>query len=431
MKRRGFLIAMATLAASGWLLRPSNQGQPHGDYFQTINDYLRRAGPGRPLMLIDRQRLAANCKTLMSMMPRHCQLRIVAKSLPSVPLIQEVMTHTGSRRIMVFHQPFMNALADAEPGCDMLLGKPMPIRAARRFYSELSHNEQSHPSPFKPDQQLQWLIDSSSRLEQYLSLAREQQRHLNINIEIDVGLHRGGLTDPQQLDAMIALIEAHPEQLRFSGFMGYDAHVGRLPSFVQSAEEGHRETEALYQQYIHRLYHLNPTYRKQDLCFNGAGSPTLALYDDSTVVNELSAGSCLVKASDFDLPLLQRFQPAAFIAAPVIKQLNGLALPGPLPLGELWQSWDTNRRQSYFIYGGYWKAEPISPPGIQANPLYGASSNQMMYNASEDTALQVDDQLFLRPTQSEFVLLQFGDLAVWENGAVSDWWPPLPQANGA
>ncbi|WP_158299166.1 hypothetical protein [Alcanivorax borkumensis] len=55
----------------------------------------------------------------------------------------------------------------------------------------------------------------------------------------------------------------------------------------------------------------------------------------------------------------------------------------------------------------------------------------MMYNASEDTALQVDDQLFLRPTQSEFVLLQFGDLAVWENGAVSDWWPPLPQANGA
>lgn len=383
MKRRGLLIAMATLAASGWLLRPSNQGQPHGDYFQTINDYLRRAGPGRPLMLIDRQRLAANCKTLMSMMPRHCQLRIVAKSLPSVPLIQEVMTHTGSRRIMVFHQPFMNALADAEPGCDMLLGKPMPIRAARRFYSELSHNEQSHPSPFKPDQQLQWLI------------------------------------------------EAHPEQLRFSGFMGYDAHVGRLPSFVQSAEEGHRETEALYQQYIHRLYHLNPTYRKQDLCFNGAGSPTLALYDDSTVVNELSAGSCLVKASDFDLPLLQRFQPAAFIAAPVIKQLNGLALPGPLPLGELWQSWDTNRRQSYFIYGGYWKAEPISPPGIQANPLYGASSNQMMYNASEDTALQVDDQLFLRPTQSEFVLLQFGDLAVWENGAVSDWWPPLPQANGA
>jgi D-serine deaminase-like pyridoxal phosphate-dependent protein len=157
----------------------------------------------------------------------------------------------------------------------------------------------------------------------------------------------------------------------------------------------------------------------------------VALYDNTTVVNELSAGSCLVKASDFDLPLLKDFQPAAFIAAPVLKQLDGLALPGPLPLGELWQGWDSNRRRTYFIYGGYWKAEPVSPPGIQANPVYGVSTNQMMYNGSPDTALQVDDQLFFRPTQSEFVLLQFGDLAVWDNGALAGWWPPLSQGNGA
>mgnify|MGYP000725283811 CR=1 FL=1 len=103
---------------------------------------------------------------------------------------------------------------------------------------------------------------------------------------------------------MIALIEAHPEQLRFSGFMGYDAHVGKLPAFIQSAEEGHRETEAIYQRYIDKLYQLNPAYQQQTLCFNGAGSPTVALYDNTAVVNELSAGSCLVKASDFDLPLL-------------------------------------------------------------------------------------------------------------------------------
>ena len=55
----------------------------------------------------------------------------------------------------------------------------------------------------------------------------------------------------------------------------------------------------------------------------------------------------------------------------------------------------------------------------------------MMYNGSPDTALQVDDQLFLRPTQSEFVLLQFGDLAVWKDGAIQDWWPPLTQGQGA
>ncbi|MCG8391785.1 MAG: alanine racemase [Pseudomonadales bacterium] len=426
MKRRGFLIGLGAVAAGGWLLRPENRGQPHDDYFQAINDHLRNAGPGRPLMLVDRQRLATNCRALMAMIPGTCQYRIVAKSLPSVALIRDVMTHTGSNRVMVFHQPFMNALAEAEPGVDMLLGKPMPIQAAKQFYTELGND-----SSFDADTRLQWLIDSHARLTQYLALARTLGRRLNINIEIDVGLHRGGLTDPVQLDELISTIDANPEHLRFSGFMGYDAHVGKLPAFIQSAEEGHRESEQIYRSYIDRLYQQAPHYQHETLCFNGAGSPTIGLYDDNTPLNELSAGSCLVKATDFDLPQLADFQPAVFIAAPVIKAMDGLNLPGPLPLGDLWQQWDRNRRRTYFIYGGYWKAEPVSPAGIQANPVYGVSTNQMMFNGSTDTALNVDDQLFLRPTQSEFVLLQFGDLAVWEEGQIRDWWPPLNQGDGA
>ena len=59
--------------------------------------------------------------------------RLVAKSLPSVPLIREVMAQTGTDRVMVFHQPFINAMAEAEPGCDLLLGQPMPGQAAARF----------------------------------------------------------------------------------------------------------------------------------------------------------------------------------------------------------------------------------------------------------------------------------------------------------
>ena len=426
MKRRGFIIGLGALAAGGWLLRPEDRGAPHDRYFQSINDTLKLTGPGRPLMLVDRQRLAANCQTLLNLIPQGKDFRIVAKSLPSLPLIQEVMTLTGSHRVMVFHQPFMTALATAEPGCDMLLGKPMPVQAAHQFYRELPAD-----SDFNPDLQLQWLIDDLPRLEQYLALARSLQRRLRVNVEIDVGLHRGGLTAPEQLDALLALIEANPEHLQFSGFMGYDAHVGKLPAVIQSAEAGHRETETIYQSYINRLYQQAPQYRAQPLCFNGAGSPTLGLYDDTSVVNELSAGSCLVKAADFDLPLLSDFQPAVFIATPVIKSLPGLALPGPLPLGDLWQQWDRNRQHTYFIYGGYWKAQPVSPAGIAANPVYGSSTNQMMFNGSPDTALGVDDQIFFRPTQSEFVLLQFGDLGVWEDGQIRAWWPVLMQGEGA
>lgn len=425
MKRRTFLLALGGgLVAAAWL-KPGDHGAPYRPYFQALNELLRAQGPGRPLLLIDRQRLAANCQRLMAGLAPGRAYRIVAKSLPSVPLIREVMALTGSDRVMMFHQPFMNALAAAEPGCDMLLGKPLAVNAAARFYQELPEH-----AGFDPDRQLQWLIDSGERLAEYLRLARRLGRRLRINVEIDVGLHRGGLTDPAQLDALLAVIHANPRHLAFSGLMGYDAHVGKLPALIERRDTSLRLAQAAYQGYIDRLYQVAPRYRDQALTFNGAGSLTVFLHGDDTPLNELSAGSCLVKPTDFDLDVLADFQPAAFIATPVLKHLRGLHLPGPLPLGQAWALWDPNRRATYFIDGGYWKAIPVSPEGIESNAVYGASTNQMMYNGSPATALKVGDMIFFRPTQSEFVLLQFGDLAAINEHAIKDWWPPFPQGTG-
>ncbi|MBW2175697.1 MAG: hypothetical protein JRH03_01865 [Deltaproteobacteria bacterium] len=55
---------------------------------------------------------------------------------------------------------------------------------------------------------------------------------------------------------------------------------------------------------------------------------------------------------------------------------------------------------------------PLSPEGLVLNTLYGRSTNQEMMNGTEHTDIDVDDYVFLRPTQSESVMLQFGDLFV-------------------
>ena len=68
-----------------------------------------------------------------------------------------------------------------------------------------------------------------------------------------------------------------------------------------------------------------------------------------------------------------------------------------------------------------------SPKGLQHNSLYGASTNQAMVNGSNKIKLNVDDHIFLRPHQSEFVFLQFGDLLVVSDGKVVDQWPILKQ----
>ena len=79
-----------------------------------------------------------------------------------------------------------------------------------------------------------------------------------------------------------------------------------------------------------------------------------------------------------------------------------------------------------FIHGGNWLADPVDPPGLHYNRLLGRSSNQEMLNGDRRLAIQPEEFVFLRPRQSEAVFLQFGDIAVHEDGAIVDWWPVLP-----
>ena len=68
-------------------------------------------------------------------------------------------------------------------------------------------------------------------------------------------------------------------------------------------------------------------------------------------------------------------------------------------------------------------AEFESPKGLQSNGVYGRSSNQEMVNGSAAVGLALEDQVFLRPTQTESVLLQFGDLLAVRGGKIVDTWP--------
>jgi len=48
-------------------------------------------------------------------------------------------------------------------------------------------------------------------------------------------------------------------------------------------------------------------------------------------------------------------------------------------------------------------------------------------NGPEQLDLEVDDYVFLRPTQSEAVMLQFGDLFVIRGGKYIGRWPVFSQ----
>ncbi len=414
MKRRSLILgSLAGAAGLGALLRPRDRGEDHSPYFRALSEALDRAGRSGPTLMIDRERLRANIATVKGHLDDRFDYRIVVKSLPSVPLLEEIMALSGSRRLMLFHQPFINAVASHFPAADVLLGKPMPVAAAANFYREYSAGH------FNPQRQLRWLLDTPQRVVQYAQLAEQLNQDMLACIELDVGLHRGGVTRDADLVEMLRLMR-ESGRIQFCGFMGYEPHVVKVPGdplkYRDLAMAEYRHYLATARGYLGEAW-------PADAVLNAGGSPTYQLYDSGEFpCNELAAGSCLVKPSDFDLPSLADHQVASFIATPVLKSLDSLTIPG-INLGPLQRLWDPNRARTFFTYGGYWKARPESPRGLSNNGLFGRSTNQEMLNGSHSIHLQPDDWVFLRPTQSEFVFLQFGDIAVYENGEIGDYWP--------
>lgn len=429
MKRRHFLAAGvlgAGALAAGWWARPSNQGRPYNAYFQALNEELKRHGPMQPQIVIDLDLLDHNIEVLKQDIARSGKhLRLVAKSLPSPNLLRYLSEKLNTRRLMSFHQPFLNQDARLFADGDILLGKPLPARAAQLFY-------QNHRGAFDPAKQLQWLVDTPQRVQEYLALAKALGVQMQLNMEIDVGLHRGGARTPDELAAMLRVIEANPEQLVFSGLMGYDPFVGmNLPKLLTTADEQLAKVLARYQAHLELLQQHFPKLWHTSLTLNTAGSPSYPFHLTERLSSELAVGTALLKPSHYDLPALAAYQPAAFIATPVLKKLGPVAIPVLDSVSQLFSLWDVNQRQSYFVYGGNWLADPSAPAGLINNALYGRSSNQELLTGSPDSALAVGDQVFFRPQQSEAVLLQFGDLWAVRGGKLVERWPVYQESFSA
>jgi len=422
IKRRHVVAGIAALSCGAAVaLKPSDEGAPYNRYFRHLNDVLRKTGDGRPRLLLDLDILDRNIERLMAVKNPKATYRLVEKSLPCPDLIAYVLAKTGSDRLMSFHLPFLQQDTRRFANADILLGKPLPAQAVFTFYRD------GVTSAFNPATQLSWLVDTDARLAQYQAIAQGQRVAMRIVIEIDVGMHRGGVKDSAQLESMLTRIEADREHLTFAGFMGYDAHIGKIPPIVESRDESFRKSIAVHQQYIDFARERFAQLFSERMLFNGAGSPTFALHKEKSPCNDLSAGSCLVKPSDFDIATLQPFEPAAFIATPVLKMLERTDIPGIEAATSLTAHWNPNVQRAHFIYGGRWFAKPWSPEGISDNATYGFSSNQHMLNGSRETALAVDDHIFLRPTQSEAVFLQFGDIRTVRGGEIQDRWPVLKE----
>ena len=61
-------------------------------------------------------------------------------------------------------------------------------------------------------------------------------------------------------------------------------------------------------------------------------------------------------------------------------------------------------------------------------PSVLALEGRTLLTGSRRVSLDADDFVFLRPTESEGVLTQFGDIAVFDGEAINAWWPAFQPA---
>jgi len=403
-------------------------------YFSDISQALSNVGVHQPTLVIDKSRLDQNLVEVKSIIEKGFDYRIVAKSLPSVPMLEYLMKAAGTNRLMSFHMPFLRHVSSLIPHADILMGKPMPVGSVASYY-EFINNRKSEESSFNPELQLQWLIDSYDRVAQYGELAASLNTNMRISLEIDVGLHRGGFDSINEFEATLIYIQNHPN-LTLSGLMGYEAHITKVPGFIGGPKKAFDKACQHYQGFVDSIIAIFGKEELDRLILNTGGSTTFPLYENTLegqkgLVNEIATASALVKPTDFDVYTLDALSPAAFIAAPVLKVVNDPELPMAKGLSKFMHKLGLLPRKACFIYGGNWLAQPCYPKDSKRANILGHSSNQEMYELKTSDNIHVDDFMYFRPTQSEAVFLQFGEIAVYEDGKIVDWWPVFESKQAA
>ena len=381
-------------------------------YFEKLTEVLRRNNIASPCMIIDRDRLDKNLDVLHRGIHEQFRLRVSDKSLQCIPLLRHVSDRMQTQCFMSYHLPICERVLEAFPDATTVFGKPIPTEAVRQAITKGFFAD----NPNDLDR-VTWLADTDTRIDELGQLARSANVNLRICLETDVGLHRGGFNSPAATERALNRLAAWPE-LSCVGMMGYDAHAIDHPAFLGGPGKALLTARNLFRDFTNVLQH------DQREILNTGGSSTVLLYEPGHPANDVTVGSAVIKPADFEVPGLADLVPAAVIAAPVLKVVD-VDAPGLSRWTRYINAIGRLPRRGIYIYGGKWMAIPVYPEGMHHNNFFGESSNQDFLGIPTDCTVEVDDFAFFRPTQSEAMLQQLGDIAVYSDGNIVDWWPVI------
>lgn len=400
---------------------------PEEQRFREWNAALRAAAGGRESAFVDLDAVDYNLHWVGAQLGTRIGLRLCAKSLPSLQLLEYMMVAACTNRIMAFSEGMVrDLLIRFGSDVDILLGRPATVEALARTFATL--DEQGGGS--NPTGGVRWLVDTAERMQEFAAYAEERGESVSVAVELDVGLHRGGARNEEQLLSMLEII-AESEFLKFTGFMGYEGHVPFVSLELSSPEREIAEVQRRYAEFVRVGSEAFPALFEQPLVFNSGGSRTYHYYTDGldTPVNEVALGSAFFYPSNFHNLPDAGLRTATFFATPVLRRLDPAELyPDPDSLPRLAAA-EPDYAVWYVMVSGGFPGDRHYPPGLVDSPtssgdnrLINMMPNQGRWLGSRDLPLDVGDFIFFQPWEADAVRW-LAYLDVFRGGRLLDQWP--------
>ena len=427
-----FLAALLIGLVYGMYKKPRKVECAYPTYFAELNSALRQSRNGASTGIVDLDRLDNNINVVRRLLGKNFNLRIVTKSLPSPDMLRYIMEKGKTNKLMMFNEPFISEMLITQPAdsLDILLGKPLPVEA----FTRLSVNNGWR--------YIHWLIDTKERLQEYLAFAKQSNTRINVNLEIDVGLHRGGFETLEAFEEAVKVVKANEQYLRLTGLMGYDGHVPFVPFYINKEKAMAKAFDDVQKSYGEFVDVVKQYYDAEDVAsmtFNSGGSRTYFRYgkiDYQTQINDIAMGSGFMAPAQFPEMIEIGHQPVLYLSSPILKKLDAAELPHAEKLSSLVSWWNPNLKVSYFMLGGGWPGELAAPEGIQRNPFWDENDkgfsnmlpNQSTLSSSDENNLQVGDFVFTHPWEGDGMLV-FGTLSLYRDGNIVGQWKTYKGGN--
>jgi len=240
-------------------------------------------------------------------------------------------------------------------------------------------------------------VDDAANIREISAAADAAGVTIDLLVDIDVNLHRCGVT-PEQAPALCALISDLPA-VRLRGLMGYEGHVMGLPD-----DEKELETSASAD-ILARANELCQSDGHQIGVLSGGGSGNYRYVLKQGVLNELQAGGAALMDLTYELMGVGGHQRALSLVCQVVSAANPDRAAGDA-------GWKATGRHTGL-------PSVVNPHGWRC---VGLSAEHTHFSRDGGDPLRIGDRVEMTPHYSDSTVLLHRTLHAHRAGVVEDTW---------